>query len=157
MPDDEAVDYLATQAIADFLATENEPLLDGIIFRSAQVQDGRNVVLFHKAAQVKAIELPHGTEIEARNGYETEDGWEVDYSVTERTPPASSPPAKQDSSPPFILQLSSQTYILEDDLREEALCIAPQSVEVHQVNWVEYNSTTYKVDRHRYEKHNWEF
>jgi len=32
MPDDEAFDYLATQAIADFLATENEPRLDGIIF-----------------------------------------------------------------------------------------------------------------------------
>lgn len=31
VPDDQAFDYLETQAIADFLATENEPGLNGII------------------------------------------------------------------------------------------------------------------------------
>jgi hypothetical protein len=40
MPDDESFDYLATQAIADFLATENDPPLDGIIFPSVQAANG---------------------------------------------------------------------------------------------------------------------
>jgi len=44
-------------AIADFLATENEPVLDGIVFPS-----------------VGAMELPAGTEIEAHTGYTSEDG-----------------------------------------------------------------------------------
>ena len=62
-------------AIADFLATENEPVLDGIVFPSVQVAgDGLNVVLFHKAARVGAMELPAGTEIEAHTGYTSEDG-----------------------------------------------------------------------------------
>jgi hypothetical protein len=66
MPDDEAFEYLPTQAIADFLATENEPVLDGVVFPSVQAEgNGLNVVLFHKAAHVEAMEIPEGTEIEA--------------------------------------------------------------------------------------------
>jgi len=53
MPDDEPFEYLATQAIADFLATEANPALDGIIYPSVRGSDGKlNVVLFHKAARV---------------------------------------------------------------------------------------------------------
>ena len=60
MPDDEAFDYLITQAIADFLATQNEPRMDGIIFASAQSRKGRNVVLFHSAALVAPLlDQPH--------------------------------------------------------------------------------------------------
>lgn len=57
MPDDEGLDYLPTQAVSDFLATTNDPLLDGIIFKSAQVENGYNVVLFHEAARVVAEEF----------------------------------------------------------------------------------------------------
>lgn len=32
VPDEEATEYLPTQAVADFLATTNEPRLDGIVF-----------------------------------------------------------------------------------------------------------------------------
>lgn len=157
MPDDEAFDYLATQAIADFLATENDPLLDGIIFRSAQVKDGRNVVLFQKAARVEPMELPEGTEINARSGYHTEDGWEVDYSVTERVPAPAAPPVKQDDGWPHFLPSPDPVYAWEDDFRKSTLQIEPKSVVVHQVDWVEYKSTPYEVDRSRYEKHDFKF
>jgi len=63
MPDDEAFEYLPTQAVADFLGTMNEPRLDGIVFPSAQTSEGRNVVLFHHAARVgrgnRAATPPH--------------------------------------------------------------------------------------------------
>ena len=36
MPNDEPFGYLATQAIADFLATEANPPLDGILYPSVQ-------------------------------------------------------------------------------------------------------------------------
>ncbi len=157
MPDDEVFDYLATQAIADFLATENDPLLDGIIFRSAQVKDGRNVVLFQKAARGATMELPEGTEIDARSGYVTEDGWEVDYSVTECVPPPKSSPAKQDDGWPYFLPSPGPAISWEDDYRESALQIDPKSVVVHQIDWVEYKTTTYDVDRHRFERHDGKF
>jgi hypothetical protein len=149
MPDDEGFDYLATQAIADFLATENCPVLDGIIFRSVQVKDGRNVVLFHKATRVEPMDIPERTEIEAQLGFETEDGWVTNYSVTEHVQPAPSLSLKQNDGWSHILPSLGTTYCFEGDLRERTLQIDPNSVVVHQVNWVEYGSTTDKVFRHR--------
>jgi hypothetical protein len=47
MSDDEPLEYLATQAIADFIATAASVQIDGIIFSSVQaVGDVLNVVLF---------------------------------------------------------------------------------------------------------------
>ena len=84
MPDDEALDYIVTQAVADFLATNSANQIDGIIYRSAQTpSDARNVVLFHKAAHVERFDRPYGTEVHSSLGHWTEDGygWETDYEV----------------------------------------------------------------------------
>jgi hypothetical protein len=151
MPNDEAFDYLATQAIADFLATENAPQLDGIIFRSAQVKDGRNVVLFHKAARVEGMDLPNGTEIGASAGFNTEEEWEDDYSVTEIVPPIT-PPEKSDDDFPYILMHSGPFSFEDDDFRESTLRVDPKSIAVHHVEWVEYKCTIHNVDRNRSEK-----
>ncbi|NKI68072.1 RES domain-containing protein [Collimonas pratensis] len=156
MPDDEVFDYLATQAVADFLATENDPLVDGIIFRSAQVKDGRNVVLFHKAAQIEPMTFPDETKISASTGYGTEEGWEVDYSVSERLPPPSPPEAVEDGL--FHVQLyAGSSHYQDKDSRQSALRIDPQSVVVHHIEWVEYHDSNYKVDRYRYETHGLKF
>jgi hypothetical protein len=89
MPDDEPFEYLATQAVADFLATESSVPIDGIIFPSVQAAgDVLNVVLFHKAARVEAMDIPQGTEISARTGHWGEEGWEEDYGVIEEVPPS---------------------------------------------------------------------
>ena len=63
MPDDQEIEYLVTQAIADFLSTENIPRLDGIIFESVQTTDSRNVVLFNHSSAVEKIVLPEGTDL----------------------------------------------------------------------------------------------
>lgn len=53
MPDNEAMDYLPTQATADSLSTGSELELDGILFSSVQAESqGKNVLLFHEAALV---------------------------------------------------------------------------------------------------------
>ena len=75
MPKKETLEYLATQAITDFLATVNAPTVDGILFPSAQVAGrAQNFVLFHKAARVEEITLPEGAEIDVRIGNMTEYG-----------------------------------------------------------------------------------
>ena len=59
MPDDEAFEYLVTQAIADFLANESTMKVDGIIFPSVQgAGKALNVALFHKASKIEEIDLP---------------------------------------------------------------------------------------------------
>ncbi|MFX4226390.1 MAG: RES family NAD+ phosphorylase [Porticoccaceae bacterium] len=52
-PFDEPFDYLSTQAIADYLATQVYPSIDGIIYPSVQANGPeRNVVIFNKVATV---------------------------------------------------------------------------------------------------------
>lgn len=152
MPDDEAFDYLATQAVADFLATENEPRLDGIIFASVQAKAGRNVVLFHKAARVEEMPLPDGTKVTAHTGHDSEDGWEIDYYVSEEVPRPETPePPKKDGGLLSFLSLPGEDYRPGGDFREAALRIDASSVEVHHVAWVKVNSTRFGVTRHRRE------
>ncbi|WP_431110174.1 RES family NAD+ phosphorylase [Variovorax paradoxus] len=160
MPDDEAFDYLATQAIADFLATENEPRLDGIIFDSVQSKEGRNVVLFHQAARVEEMELPKDTEITAHTGYDADDEGEreFDYRVREEVPKAEAPsPLDESNDPMALVSYFAPSYRADADFRSVALRVDPMTVEVHHVTWVRVNSHRFAVTRHRGEKHDWDF
>jgi RES domain-containing protein len=160
MPDDEAFEYLPTQAIADFLATESESPLDGIVFPSVQAAgDVLNVVLFHKAARVEGIEIPAGTEIEARTGQMYEEGWEIEYVVTEQVPPARSPaePADSDEGRPNFGSMTGTWTPVDPDHREPALRIDLESIRVHQVRRVQFETEEYVVRRHRWERRGPEF
>lgn len=155
MPDDEAFEYLPTQAIADFLATDATVEVDGIIFPSVQAGAGLNVVLFHKAARVAEIEIPDGAEVRVDLEMSTEDGWEPDYSVIEEIPP------KKHDEPSEEKRLSRFAGLplwLEDlrsvdsDFRTATLEIALESVQVHKVEAVSFKTDPYDVRRHRWEK-----
>jgi hypothetical protein len=151
MPDDEAFEYLATQAVADFLATENEPRLDGIIFSSAQAKTGRNVVLFQKAARIEEMQIPKGGEIEAYMGYGTEDGWKIDYTVTEDVTKASAQLSLGGDEDPFDLTPKHPAPHRSDTkTREVTLRVEVDSIEVHHIEWVKVNSTRFAVSRHRH-------
>ncbi|MNX74268.1 RES domain protein [compost metagenome] len=148
MPDDEAFDYLITQAIADFLATQNEPRLDGIIFASAQSRKGCNVVLFHSAALVAPIELPLGTKISSRSLDYDDDRSSPDYRVWEETPPA--PELQEsDADDPFAF-VPWTPYSSTEAGREPTLQIDPSSVEVHHIESVQVRSTAFSVRRVRH-------
>lgn len=160
MPDDESFEYLPTQAIADFLATENEPVLDGIVFPSVQAAgDALNIVLFHKAAHVDAMDIPEGTEIEASTGLMTEDGWEVDYSVSERIP--SKKPSKEvndeDQWPDLAAFAGNAWHTHDTDIRDATLRIDLESVKVHIVRWVQFRCDAHGVRRHQWEKSDTKF
>ncbi|MBN3777022.1 RES family NAD+ phosphorylase [Burkholderia sp. Ac-20345] len=154
MPDDEAIDYLPTQAVADFLAMMNEPRLDGIVFPSAQTKAGRNVVLFHHAAKVAVSTLSKDAEITVNLGQWSDDGWEIDYSVLEEMPPQ--PVPKRSDSDGGILdtlsEYSAEPPRWDDDFREAALEIERDSVKVHHVNSVKVSTTSYSVHHFRVEK-----
>ena len=67
MPQDETTEYLATQAMAEYLANKEDLRLDGIIFRSSQTRGiGRNLVLFTHARRVQRCILPPGTTVSKR-------------------------------------------------------------------------------------------
>ncbi len=149
MPDDEAFEYIATQAVADFLATE----LDGIVFPSAQAGGaGLNVVLFHRAARVEPLEIPEGTEIRARLGEWDGDDWEISYSVVEEVPPKAD--AATDGTPrlPVLPSFAPTVNSWNPDTREAALKIVQDDVTVHIVKAVDFETDQYKVTRFRWER-----
>ncbi|UCU94925.1 RES family NAD+ phosphorylase [Hydrogenophaga taeniospiralis] len=141
MPDDEAFDYLTTQAIADFLATQNDPQFDGIIFASAQTKTGRNIVLFQAAALVAQMNLPRGTKISSRT-LDEGDG-RPDYRVWEEAPPQ---PAQVNEDDPFNSPMWMHTSVT-DVTREPTLRVDPASVEVHHIESVQVRSTAFAVRR----------
>ena len=79
MPNDRELDYLPTQAIADFLANANHPRLDGILYPSVQAgfpskrpvfrggQRPGNVVLFPRAVTIQPLDLPDGVTVNVQD------------------------------------------------------------------------------------------
>ena len=146
MPDDEAFDYLPTQAIADFLATESGDPLDGIIFPSAQAADGsRNVVLFHKAARTEAMAIANGTVIEAQSGRMYEEGWVVEYEVVEETPPAGA----GQGGLAAVAWARRHGAPADPDVRPATLRVVPDGVVVRHVQTVQYATAEHEVRRRR--------
>ncbi|AVH45539.1 RES domain-containing protein [Agrobacterium tumefaciens] len=151
MPDDEDLGYLVTQAVADYLATAQEPAVDGIIFPSVQAKgEAYNVVLFHKASRVRPMELPPGTRIVVNEGYASEDRWEADYSVFEYTPPQLVQ-AEADQASPHLPISNDHIDPSNFDAREMTLEVDPKSLEVHTINAVSYQTDRNRLRRHRFE------
>jgi hypothetical protein len=152
MPDDEALDYLVTQAVADYLATNYAPQLDGIIYRSVQTRGGaKNVVLFHKAARVEPLVRPFGTEVSSSLGHWGEDGWEEEYDVVEEIPDAA-PKEPEDPLDAMVFHLSKGLYELETDYREPFLRLDGNEIEVHRITAVAYEADKNRVRHFRWKK-----
>jgi len=151
MPDDESYDYIPTQAIADFLASNANPLLHGILYPSVQGGEGKsNIVLFHKAARVQPLDLPDGTEISVSLSDDTEDGPETNYWVSEEVPPSRPPTTSALDDFPFRSEPLDKP--LDTDSREFVLRLDVSSLVIHHVNGVAYGTEPHRVSRHRFEK-----
>lgn len=152
MPTDVDFDYLPTQAVADFLANHRDYNLDGVRFTSVQTGGASdNIVLFHKAARVRPLNLPDGTKLDARSYWDTEDGAEPDYNVTERVPKQDKERNKnrKKTSPFGFVPIDWEE--LDQDLREESLAVDENTLSVHWINATQFDTTAFDVDRDRYE------
>jgi hypothetical protein len=155
MPDDEPFDYLATQAVADFLSTTSNASLDGILYPSVQSGRGNlNVVLFHKAARVRLLDIPKGTQISTHLYLNNDDGVEIYPWVSEKLPakPSEDPgPIRLDSGVPVYSRV--QDLVDPEDYdregREPALKLDTSDVQIHVVNRVKFDTESYAVQRHR--------
>lgn len=156
MPDDQEMEYLPTQAIADYLSTEGQVPLDGILFPSVQVGgNGVNAVLFHKASRCEVLEIPDGTEFTARTHSMDEDGPYPDFSVSEMIPRAEDELEEDDTNKrrgPFFLPTDDWEESYDADPRATTLRIDVESLRVHGVNAIQIDTESHPVRRHRWEK-----
>lgn len=145
MPSLEDTDYLPTQAVADFLASELR--LDGIIYRSAQTgTDAANVVLFHHASRVAASTDSPEAEYSVHTYSSYDDGDEPDYWVS-----VSADSDQLEIPGPLDLLTMPSPWpedIWATDIRGDSLSIAPSSIVVHHVNNVSVSTSSFSVRRH---------
>lgn len=135
MPNEQDHAYLITQAVADYLSTVQAPSIDGIIFPSVQDGVGVNVVLFHKASHVEALDFPTDTRFSA----EVED---FDYD-TGRSYPSywlqvdkpTEPAATSSRVHPNVFKWDWDTYYARN--REPALRLDLKAITVHAIKAVE--------------------
>ena len=154
MPGDEVIDYLPTQVIAEYLASQINPPLDGIIYPSVQASDAdeRNVVLFHHSSLVEMSDLPSGSKVMGSLYSSTEDGPEIDYSVIEETPTST----EKDSDQGKHFYISNITFdddfpLGDKDDRAASLHLDLKSLQVHQVEAVQLTTSPQNVRRYRWE------
>lgn len=158
MPDDEPFDYLPTQAIADFLATNADLALDGLLYPSVQGSEGKlNVVLFHKAARVQPLDIPQDTEIWASLYDDTEDGREVDYWVFEEVPPKAPAPPSETNDFSFLSEPLIPPQSEDSDDREPTLKLDVSKLTVHHISRINFHTQAHPVVRHRSEKREQKF
>ena len=156
MPNDEPLEYLATQVVADYLASHSKPSLDGIVYPSVQDgTNGRNVVLFHKSSRVASMDVPEGTEIRLTTGHNTEEGWETEYVVREK-PPSTGPTAdvEQDwgeASEAVSRPLRPFEVGEDSDQREISLRLKEDCLSVHHIEAARYDIEDHSVRWHRTE------
>lgn len=151
MPDDEATDYLATQAMAEYLADRISPSLDGIMYGSAQGHQGAmNVALFNHAARVRPAPALNGSKLSVSTTRSTEDGPEPSYTVFENLAdePASLPePGSRTPSLADLLVDPLWDAGGGTELRPETLALDRSSLTVHHVRKIKVRTDPYKVDR----------
>jgi hypothetical protein len=138
MPDDEATDYLVTQAMADFLSDRLVPALDGIAYGSPQsgAEGEFNVALFNPAARVEAAPKPEGDISVHASGDEEIEAYTVWTEIdTSKEPPK---PAPVDDFWEFRAEEAPGSL----DLRHDTLRLDRESLRVHHVRqtWVETNA-----------------
>ena len=157
MPRDEALEYVATQVVAEYLAHKASPRIDGIILGSAQIGGtGRNLVLFNHARSVEPYILPAGATAEFYAA-DVDDSSDVDIMfvgihVLEVVPSDST----EEGSPntPENDQPSPPQGTIEDEIRAGAvtkpvLKLDMQSLHVLVPHAVNYDYTTHRVTRDR--------
>ncbi len=161
MPNYEPFEYLATQSIADYLANENIIEMDGIVYPSIQAKcSSANVVLFHKAARVKPLDIAKGTKIDARTGQLGEEGWEEEYTVIEEVPVVFESNIRNMDTPSHFPYISGRQDTVDSvaessnvDNRKFSLRVILDSIKVHRVLRVEHETEEFSVSRHTCEEH----
>ena len=147
----EAVDYLVTQAMAEYLAERVEPPLDGILYRSAQGgETSFNVALFNKAARVEARTLPPGSKTSVELYEQNEDGWEENYTIWDEVPEATSPPPPSSSGPDFAAILAGSSF-RDDDDREVALRLDRSTLRLQHISGVTISTSERTIFQHQTE------
>lgn len=137
------LDYLATQCIAEYIASI-DPQIDGVAFSSAQAGDeGMNLVLFDDACHISPLDHPEGTIPDIHYRSYEEDGSDVTPCLVFYVPDANGESVKQ------VDEFTQELKILEagkEPKIQPTLSLDMKSISVHNVKAVAYRCEKSSVD-----------
>ena len=161
LPEDEQLEYLPTQVIAEYLAQKADPRFDGMIYPSSQIGGSAdNVVLFNHSSRVEPYALPEGSSIEIdipiKNQLDEDDDFDDGILVSETVPSEvkeEAPPTEQGSTRRRTVRAFWDDLLEEpEDDRTPALKLDTESVTVLDVDAATYSPTERSVIRNRLTK-----
>ena len=147
MPDKETFEYLPTQVVAEYLAEKVNPRIDGIIFKSSQIEaEGQNIILFNNSCGAKPYILPPDTTVIVNYGWCTEEDYDSSITVCEEL-----------SEKPQTDKLENIDDTEFDDAlvnnRDITLHLnVNDDIDIRLITGVKYNSHKRYVSRYRHEK-----
>jgi hypothetical protein len=152
MPGDELIDYIPTQALAEYLANHFQPKIDGIIFSSVQTGgEGQNIVLFQHASRIEEhIEV----EDQLDKGKKYKTWWDEDsFTILKRSEKAKS------NTWPFIDAFDFVDYHDFDaqDTREVSLRFVDESLKIMKVASIKHKTKPFRVFHFSNDKSNGDF
>jgi hypothetical protein len=95
------------------------------------------------------MDKPDGMTSDVWFGHNTEDGYEIDYTVFEQVPPEPQEPDREPRPTAALPFLADWNVVPDQDSREPALRIDLDSLTVRHINGVEVRSDSYPVSRSR--------
>lgn len=156
MPGTESRDYLPTQLVAEFLAAQPSLELDGVIYNSSQIieenesnEENKNIVLFPHTSVLNPYDMPDGTEISVNTGFGPPDDYDDSITIFEEHPEPK-PTEKTESVGLFgLVSMSEPPNIDEMDFNfAPSIELDINSVEVHNINGVNYSKNQRSISRH---------
>lgn len=132
VPSEEDLEYVATQAVCDYLGNLSSLQLDGIVYPSVQRGGAsRNVVLFHKSARV--MPSPDPADIQVTVQYSGRDEDDPGTFFVERQRPQRVDPARIDEPRPRVMVHAPLLLGIGGDDRPTTLRLNRESMKVHWI------------------------
>ncbi|WP_166256159.1 RES family NAD+ phosphorylase [Marinobacter salicampi] len=151
MPGDQDIDYIATQAVADYLANHVNPSLDGIIFKSVQGSaEGYNIVLFHESSLVKELEIPDAAQVTTHMEADPEIDERGHYSVIEWLPGTTVDRYNKKKISKYLDYHDQLVPDYNSDCHNPTLEVDTQRLVVHSITAAKFDSDVRIVERTRY-------
>ena len=158
LPEDEALEYVPTQVVAEYLAHKADSQVDGIIYPSSQTGgSGENVVLFNRSSRVEPYDLPSGSPVEVEFPTKRQldedddiyDGIWLSETVLSKTDDELSVEGDSPGRSRTLRRFMNYIFKGPKDDRDPTLRLDMESVEVLGVMAVSYDSTKRSVIRDR--------
>lgn len=145
LPGEEALKYLPTQMVAEYLSEKSSPKIDGIAFKSSQDENrGENIILFRHACLVEPYTIPSNAQVSVNYGWRTEEDFDDSITISERIP-------FKDNKEVNSAQNSPQIPAPPHEAEEVSLRLdAEHGVEVFEIQGTRYMHKKRHTSRYRY-------